>query len=419
MKKIKKFFIVNLFIFPFVTCFLFSFISPLFTSNPFSIALNNDSGVSHYDIKQSVTYQVEINFSATQITGEATWYFKVPRLNDRGPNSNLTAYCPPYQESSLLYNNVTGYNPSELILGHNDRFNNTYDSYNATLTSSHSVKLSQKYLIKLNEIQFSNIQDTDIGIYNYSDKIFDLYCYNSDPFYNRTDPNLVAVSNSIVKPSDNAVEKAQKICDWVSNYLAYNKSLLDEIGASAAYGNKSGDCSEFSSLMVTLLRIQDIPARKVTGFILSDEYLFKPKVGDVYTFTTGKGDITTILGHAWVEYYVPNIGWIACDPTWYKITGDYFNKIDFVHFNFNVGSWFFYPPNFNYSEFAFPIIYGLGTGDYDYDFQFKVTVLDTEYLSIDLLGLIIVIIIAAILIFALLSIIMVTKRKKHKLDYSY
>ena len=418
MKKIKQLFLLNLFIFPLVTCFLFSFISPLYTNNPFFVALNNDSGVSHYEIKKSVTYKVEINFSATQFTGGATWYFKVPRLNNRDPNSNLTAYCPPYQESSILYNNITGYNPSELILGHHDKYNNTYDSYNSTLAPFQSVILSQKYSIKLNEIHFSGIQDADIGIYHYSDEIFDLYCNNSDPFYNRSDPILIAASNSIVNPSDNPVEKAKKICDWVSNYLTYNNSLLDEIGASAAYESKSGDCSEFSSLMITLLRIQDIPARKITGFILSDEYLFKPKVGDVYTFTMGKGDLPTILGHAWVEYYVPNIGWIACDPTWHKVTGDYFNKIDFLHFNFNVGSWFFYPPNLNYSEFAFPIIHAIGVGDYDYDFQFKATVLDTDYLSIDLLGLIIILI-AAISIITLISIIIVTRKKRTKSEYSY
>lgn len=420
MKKIIVTFLLSLFIFPLVTCFFFSFITYFDTNNSFSLALNNDSGVSHYEIKKSVTYQVEINFSATQLTGGAIWYFKVPRLNNRGPSSNLTAYCPPYQESSILYDNITGYNPSELILGYNDKFNNTYDSYNATLAPLQSVKLSQKYSVKLNEIEFSNIQDTDIGIYDYSDKIFELYCNNSDPFYNRTDPNLIAASNSIVNPTDNPIEKAQKICDWVSNYLTYNYSLLDEIGASAAYGNKSGDCSEFSSLMITLLRIQDIPARKVTGLLLSDEYLFKPKVGDIYTYTWGYGKVPTILGHAWVEYYVPNIGWIACDPTAYSVTGDYFNKIDFLHFNFNVGSWFFYPPNLNVSEFAFPSVYALGAGNYDYDFQFKATVLDTDYLSIDLLGLIIIIIVAAILIIAFISLIMVTKRRRrNKLDYSY
>ncbi|MFX0060125.1 MAG: transglutaminase family protein [Candidatus Hodarchaeota archaeon] len=419
MKKIKKFLIINLFILPLFSSFLFILVDFSSGNSEFSIAINSDFGISHYEIKQSVTYQVEINFSAAQLTGGATWYFKVPRLNNRGPNSNLTTFCPPYQESSILYNNVTGYNPSELIFGHNDKYNNTYDSYNATLGPLQNVKLNQKYLIKLNEIQFDAIQDTDIGVYNYSDEIFQLYCNKSDVYYNRTDPNLIAASNSIVNPSDNPVEKAQKICNWVSNYLAYNTSLLDEIGASAAYGNQSGDCSEFSSLMITLLRIQDIPARKVTGFVLSNEYSFKPEIGDVYTYTTGKGDESTILGHAWVEYYVPTLGWIACDPTWYKFTGDYFNKIDFLHFNFNVGSWFFYPPNLNYSEFAFPIIYALGTGDYDYDFQFKATVLDTDYITIDFLGFLIIIIIAAVLIIAFISIIMVTRRKRSKLEYSY
>jgi transglutaminase-like putative cysteine protease len=416
MKRIKKFTILYLFIFPLFSSFLFGPLNSKNGNNINSIILNNGIGISHYEVKQSVTYQVEINFSVSQHTDAATWYFKVPRLNDRTPNSTLTPYCPPYQESSLLYNNITGYNPSEIIIGHNDRYNNTYDSYNATLLALESVKLSQKYVVKLNELQFSTIQDSDIGVYNYSDDIFQLYCNKSDAFYNRTDPNLIAASNSIVGSEVNPVKKAEKICNWVSNFLTYNNTILDEIGASYAYGNQSGDCSEFSSLMITLLRIQDVPARKVTGFVISDTASFKPQEGDIYSFTMEKGKIPTILGHAWVEYYVPDIGWIACDPTWHKITGDYFNKIDYLHFSFNIGSWFFYPPDLNCSEFSVPRIYGFGSGDWDYDYEFKVTVLETNYLSIDLLGLVIVIIIAAVLIIALTSIIITTRRKRAKLE---
>jgi len=384
------------------------------------MALSDDNGSLHYQLRQSVTYQVEINFSVTQLTGAATFYFKVPRLNDRQPNSSLTQGCPPYQESTLLYNEITGNIPGETIMGHHDKFNNTYDSYNASLSIGNpTVKLSQKYLTKLNEISFDPIGDSDIGDYNYSDEIFSLYCNNSDVFYNRTDPNLIALSNNIVDPLDNVVTKAQKICNWVSNFLNYNQSLEDEIGATYAYGNQSGDCSEFSSLMITLLRIQNIPARKVTGILLSNVNNFKPKIGEVYTFSFTKTGITTLLGHAWIEYYVPDIGWIACDPLWHKETGDYFNKIDFLRFNFNVGAWFFYPPDVNTSEFSAATINGLGFGTYDYNYEFKVTVIDTAYISIDIISLIIIITIVGIICIAIILIVRSSKKKRKEKDNYY
>ncbi len=47
-----------------------------------------------------------------------------------------------------------------------------------------------------------------------------------------------------------------------------------------------------------------------------------------------------ILGHAWVEYYISGLGWIASDPTW---GNGYFSNIDFLRFSLNNGAWFFLP----------------------------------------------------------------------------
>ncbi|MEJ2294385.1 MAG: transglutaminase-like domain-containing protein [Candidatus Lokiarchaeota archaeon] len=285
--------------------------------------LRSNSPDSKYQIKNSVTYMVEINFSLTQLSGSGDYYFKMPRLNNR---SNIAPLCPPYQESELLYQSLSGNNPSQTLINHTDKFNNLYDSYNASLSFMNpEVKLSSKYLITLNEITFENVLSSDIGVYNTSDEIFALYCNKSEMFYRTNDTNLINLSNSIVSPTDNPINKAQKIITWIDNNIEYNDSLNDEIGASSAYGNLTGDCSEFSSLMITLLRIQGIPARKITGFCLSNVYNFKPRIGDEYTFYSRLGETPTLLGHAWVEYYVPNIGWIACDPAWNQISNTYFN----------------------------------------------------------------------------------------------
>lgn len=414
MKAKVKYLLLYLVFFP-AGIFTFSSIpnSSLFNGpNP----LTSDYGVSCYNITQSVTYDVEINFTLTHHSGAGNYFFKFARINNRVPNSTFTQFTPPYQKSMLLYNNISGYNPTEIKIGHNDRFNNTYDSFNASLLSSEAVSLDQKYQVELNAVKFQNIDDTDIGTYDMSNEIFDLYCNHSESYYERDDPSLISLSNSIVNPSDNPIEKAKKIYDWVSNHLSYNGNLpAQEKGALWAYQNLEGDCSEFSSLMITLLRIQNIPARKVTGFLVSNNPSLRPSVGKTWNFYSSNLG-TNMLGHAWVEYFVPEIGWIACDPTW---NSDYFNKIDYLRFNLNVGANFFLPPSYIVSEFSNPMfVYGVGAS-FDFNYNVKITVIASNLAPIGNFPILFIVFIGIGVAAVFITIIIIIKRsRKKKISYN-
>ncbi|TXT62666.1 MAG: Protein-glutamine gamma-glutamyltransferase [Promethearchaeota archaeon] len=333
--------------------------------------------VSNYQITQSVTYKIEINYTVTQTSGSALYYFKMPYLNNRTPSSNVTRFCPPYQESELLYSNVD--NSDVIDEYYVDRFNNTYNWFNVTLGPAGSVHFSQEYKVTLNAISYQNVDSADIGAYDYSDEIFNLYCNNSVQYYNTSDPDLFSLSNNLTSGITNPIEKAKAIFNWVTTNIAYNGSMpSQERGASWAYDNREGDCSEYTDLMVTLLRIQDIPARKVTGLVLSNTLPFYPLVGQQLSFSWGNVNPQYILGHAWVEYFVPEIGWIACDPTW---GSGYFNNIDYLRLNFNVGQWMKDASGSNSSEFSNPALSGsgLGAGNCNYDYSLKATVLEASY----------------------------------------
>ena len=385
---------------------------PLNLNNQLKVSSSN--GVSNYSIDQNVTYQVEVNYTFTHTRSfKQSYYFKVARLNDRQPTSSLTQYCPPYQEAQLFYNNITGYDT--LIMGSHDKFNNTYDLFNATLNTDEIITLSQNYLIKLNGVAFDSIVDTDIGNYDTSDEIFDLYCNNTEVYYEINDPNLITASNSIVDPSDNPLEKARKICENVSNYLTYDGSLpAEEKGALWAFDNKRGDCSEYSALMITLLRIQGIPARKVSGYLIVAESEFNPMVGDVFTFTADSSGSSNFLGHAWVEYYIPEIGWVACEPQ----NSNSYKKIDYRRFNLNIGAWFFIPgasSGHNYaSEFPFiPSPVAVDHDAYTFNSEVKITVLETDLLSTELIVIIVIVSIVGIVI-VVVTLLIRSKRKKRK-----
>ncbi|MBN1216393.1 MAG: hypothetical protein JXA99_13245 [Candidatus Lokiarchaeota archaeon] len=325
---------------------------------PFSV-ISKGQSQNIYSVPQKIEYQVDVNFTLTNLYESNDYYFKIARLNDRIYDPILDYSIAPYQQSILQYNNIINSNSESFL--QKDQYNNIYDIFNTTLEPDQSVSLSQKYNIILSEVLFEDIEDYEIGNYNMSSMIFKLYCNQTEPFFDRNDPDLIFASNNLtgINYRDNPIEKAEKICNWIGDYLIYDDSLNYEMGASWAYDNHRGDCSEFSDIMITLLRIQNIPARKVSGFLLSNQPIQNPHIGQIWNFSTNIGiDSLPFIGHAWVEYYVDNVGWIASDPTWHQLSDNYFNRIDFQRFTFNIGENFSVPLSSNfYSEFPQPYKY--------------------------------------------------------------
>ncbi len=395
MKNTKQLFFLLLIGFP--AAFLMVFAPINTTASQFNARASQlntlaDDGVANYTATQSITYNVEISWKLTHINSQAQDYtFKSLRLNDRAPDSVLTEFTPEYQECTLKSSTITGEDSKKV---EHDEFENTFDIFEANLKAGEQITIKQEYEIILNEIVFDDdIKDSDIGDYDPTDEIHDLYCEPSEVYFEKSNADLIKTSNSIVNAEDNPIEKAEKIYNWIVAKLNYTVQDVEE-GALWAYINEEGDCSEYSDLMVTLLRIQGIPARKITGFLISNEAELEAEIGEEYDFdfsydgsTNTVTQETEFLGHAWIEYYVPSIGWIACDPTWGEESDDYFNQIDYIRFNTLVGAWFeapgVPPPDNKVSEFPFwPLIISTNhIKAYSYDYDVNIEIIDTDFVE--------------------------------------
>ncbi len=64
---------------------------------------------------------------------------------------------------------------------------------------------------------------------------------------------------------------------------------------------KQGVCQDFVNLFICMARLLGIPARYVCGYI--------------YTGNTGDYRARSDASHAWIQLYIPNIGWKGFDPT--------------------------------------------------------------------------------------------------------
>jgi transglutaminase-like putative cysteine protease len=66
------------------------------------------------------------------------------------------------------------------------------------------------------------------------------------------------------------------------------------------FSTRKGVCQDFSNLFIAMARLLSIPARYVCG------YVFTGNVGD------RRGSDAS---HAWVQLYIPDVGWKGFDPT--------------------------------------------------------------------------------------------------------
>lgn len=67
------------------------------------------------------------------------------------------------------------------------------------------------------------------------------------------------------------------------------------------YCNRRGVCQDFANLMICLARLLNIPARY--------------RVGYIYTGASYENKLQSEASHAWLEVYLPRVGWQGFDPT--------------------------------------------------------------------------------------------------------
>jgi transglutaminase-like putative cysteine protease/predicted glutamine amidotransferase len=100
--------------------------------------------------------------------------------------------------------------------------------------------------------------------------------------------------------------------DLLDTLLDLNASIFDEYEyrqgetnvfttAFDVYANRRGVCQDFTNLFICLTRLLGVPSRYVCGYI--------------YTGPKHENQRQSEASHAWVQVYLPEIGWKGFDPT--------------------------------------------------------------------------------------------------------
>jgi len=92
----------------------------------------------------------------------------------------------------------------------------------------------------------------------------------------------------------------QEFNSYIFNNFYYNPGATSVYTTLTQVWNmKAGVCQDFAHILIVMLRLINIPARYVSGYICPNKNGMR-----------GDG-----ASHAWVEAYLPYYGWLGVDPT--------------------------------------------------------------------------------------------------------
>ncbi|MFC6333729.1 transglutaminase domain-containing protein [Paenibacillus septentrionalis] len=116
--------------------------------------------------------------------------------------------------------------------------------------------------------------------------------------------SVVETANSgTAIPVSSVYEWVDALCNYIRTHFTYDpEATTVNTKAYELISKQRGVCQDFAHLMIAVCRAKGIPARYVSGYHF---------VGDLQG---GVADFEQ-ASHAWVEAYVPELGWCSFDPT--------------------------------------------------------------------------------------------------------
>ena len=117
-------------------------------------------------------------------------------------------------------------------------------------------------------------------------------------------------AETIVRGTDDVRFRAEAIMHFIYeafDYVAGSTHVASTI--EEVFPQRRGVCQDFAHIMIALCRAAGIPSRYVSGYFYVDRPVDHPANNSA-------------VSHAWVECFLPGVGWVAYDPTHNRRAGD-------------------------------------------------------------------------------------------------
>lgn len=162
---------------------------------------------------------------------------------------------------------------------------------NIAIIANYGIKTTVDFSTITRKVEFP-IQNLDPALYKY---ILETEVYD-------TNQEIKNLAVTLSEGEDDLFKVVFKLANWVNTNVEYDLSTVspEQLPATWVIANKKGVCTEYSALLISLLRSLGIPAREVSGFAYTESELFSRG----WEF------------HSWVEVFFPEFGWVPFDPTY-------------------------------------------------------------------------------------------------------
>jgi transglutaminase-like putative cysteine protease len=117
-------------------------------------------------------------------------------------------------------------------------------------------------------------------------------------------PQARSYASALFAPGRPLLDLAQALMHTVHGDLQYEPGVTDvHTPLAAVFAQRRGVCQDYAHLMIGVLRAHGLPARYVSGYLLTRPAPGQPRL------------LGADASHAWVQVWCPAQGWVDLDPT--------------------------------------------------------------------------------------------------------
>ena len=121
---------------------------------------------------------------------------------------------------------------------------------------------------------------------------------------------IVNLSNKVQNKKNDIIKLCHELNFLTSESIKYvSGSTSINTTAKKSIEQGSGVCQDFAHILISLARLNNVPARYINGFLLED-------LNSQESFT-----------HAWVELFINDLGWVGFDPSHKKCIDEKYIRI--------------------------------------------------------------------------------------------